>query len=114
MTKGEGLDAYQQLQALPPQRLTAPVIDDVVDAAQALEPLAREVQEKMNKHQERVAGEDAEKLTEDEEAELQEILDEIREEECDIDPPTIDPSKMQTIAEMRELRSIDTLAPVLE
>jgi hypothetical protein len=112
MTKGRAFDAYRVLQNLDPKALSRELTDQVVDAAQALEPVATSMAERMQKHRERLAED--EKLSEEAQAKLQEIEQEVRQEEADVDVPTLDPYQAPSVAVTRELRSSDALQPVID
>jgi len=115
MTIGEAVDAYRTLQGLRPQALSRALLDEVVDAAQALEGTATAHQEKVEKHVERIGGDvdSMEALTAEEKAELQDVVQDLRSEEAGVEAPRIDPSKAETIAAMRELHDVEALHPLL-
>jgi F0F1-type ATP synthase delta subunit len=116
MTIGEAIDAYRTLQSLSPQSLSREMLDEIVDAAQALEPVATAHQERVQKHLERIGGDvsSVEELTDEEQAELQEVVQDLRSEEAEIDAPAIDPRKATSIAAMREIQSVGALQPLLD
>lgn len=111
MTKREAFRCYKSLRALNPDVLTEPVLNDVIDATQALEPLARELRAKKKKHLERVC--EGEEPTAEEKEEVREAMDNVKAEECDIAPPSVDLTDLRTVGAIVELRSIEELAPVL-
>jgi ABC-type transporter Mla subunit MlaD len=115
MTVGQAVDAYRTLQGLRPQALSRALLDEVVDAAQALEDVATAHQERVEKHVERIGGDvdSMEDLTSEEQAELQEVVQDLRGEEADVEAPRIDPSKANTIAAMREIQEVEALGPLL-
>jgi len=115
MTIGEAVDAYNALQGLRPQALSRALVDQVVDAAQALEDVATAHQERVEKHVRRVGGDvqSVEELTESQQADLQDVLKDLRSEEADVEAPRIDPSKAESIAAMREIQQVEALKPLM-
>jgi len=114
MTVGEAVDAYRTLQGLRPSALSRALLDEVVDAAQALEGTATAHQEKVEKHVERIGGDvdSIDDLTGEERADLNEVVQDLRSEEADVEAPRIDPSKADTIAAMREIQEVEALKPL--
>jgi len=115
MTKGEAVDAYRTLQGLRPSALSRALLDEVVDAAQALEGVATAHQERVEKHLERIGGnvDSMEELTDEEKGELNEVVQDLRSEKADVEPPRIDPSQAETIAAMREMQEVEALKPLM-
>lgn len=115
MTVGEAVDAYRTLQGLRPGALSRDLLDEVVDAAQALEGVATAHQERVEKHVERIGGDvsSVEDLTGEEQTELQEVVQDLRSEKADVEAPTIDPSKAESVAAMREIQKVEALNPLL-
>lgn len=115
MTVGEAVDAYRTLQGLRPQALSRALLDEVVDAAQALEEVATAHQERVQKHIKRIGGDvdSMEDLTGEEQDELNEVVQDLRSEEAGVEAPRIDPSKADTIAAMREIQEVEALKPLL-
>lgn len=112
LTVGDAVDAYRTLQGLSPQALSRKLTDQVVEAAQALEPVATTYGEKMQKHQERLMNGE-EELSDDAKEELESIQEDLRSEPVDVAPPTINLQHAPSVAIMRELSSIDALEPVV-
>jgi hypothetical protein len=115
LTVGEAVDAYRTLQGLRPQALSRALLDEVVDAAQALEPVAVAYEERVQKHAERIApGADSmEEMTEAQTDELGEVVADLREEEADVEAvPTVDPAQAESVAAVMELRKIEALQPI--
>jgi hypothetical protein len=115
MTVGEAVDAYRTLQGLRPSALSRALLDEVVDAAQALEGVAAAHQERVEKHLERIGGDvdSVDDLTAEEQSELNEVVQDLRNEEAGVEPPYIDPSQAETIAAMREIQQVEALKPLL-
>lgn len=113
MTVGEAVDAYRILQKLPPSQLTESLLDNVVDCAQALEEVATSHVDRLEKHRERIV--DGEEMTEDEKKKLREKEDDLRQQKADVSTvPPLDPAKASTVGQMRELRNVDALQPLLK
>jgi len=115
MTVGEAVDAYRTLQGLRPQALSRALLNEVVDAAQALEGTANAHQERVEKHVERIGGDvdSMEDLTGEEKAELQDVVQDLRSEKAGVEAPRIDPLKADTIAAMREIQEVEALKPLM-
>jgi len=115
MTVGEAVDAYRTLQGLRPSALSRDLLDEVIDAAQALEETATDHQEKVEKHLQRIGGDvdSMDDLTGEEKAELKDVVQDLRSEKAGVEAPRIDPSKAVTIAAMREIQEVEALKPLL-
>ena len=113
-TVGDAVDAYTNLQRQPPSAFSRALLDDIVDAAQALEDVAMSFQDRVQTHAQRIApdAESVEDMTEAQQEELQEVTQDLRAEPADVEVPTIDPRKADTIQTMRELRDVDVLQPL--
>lgn len=111
LTVGEAAQAYQALNSLDPGALGKDLTNRVVEIADILEEVVVPFQRKVQKHRERLSGEDDE-LSEEAEEEFQETVDELGEEEVGM-RPILDPSDAPSVRAMRELMSIDPLKPIL-
>jgi len=103
LTVGEAVDAYVALNDLDPSALGRSLTDEVVEAAEKLEPAVQTYEKKMDKHAERT----------DSEQELEEVRRDLRAEAAGVERPTIDVTAAPSIGALRALRQLDALRPVL-
>jgi len=104
LTVGEAVDAYVALNDLDPSALGRSLTDEVVEAAEALEPAVQTYERKMEKHAERTGSE----------KELEEVKRDLRAEAAGVEPPRIDVTAAPSIGALRALRQLDALRPVLK
>lgn len=117
LTVGEAADAYMVLNDLDPSALGRTLTDQVVDIADALEPVVQTYRKKLRKHRQRLADretEDGLELDDEAEAELEEVQEDLRTQEVDIDSvPRLDVEAAPSIRALRAVRSIEELSPLV-
>jgi len=117
LTVGEAADAYMVLNDLDPSALGRTLTDQVVEIADALEPVVQTYHKKLRKHRQRLATKETDdglELGEDAEAELEEVREDLRGQEVGIGSvPRLDVEAAPSIRALRAVRSIDELEPLI-
>jgi hypothetical protein len=115
LTVGEAVDAYKYLESRDPSAFSREMLDQIIDAADALEPAAEYHDRRLRSHAQRIAPDvdGVEAMTDEQQAELQEVMNDVRAEGADVDVPSLDLTNAGSVAVMRELRDAPPLAPLL-
>jgi hypothetical protein len=117
LTVGETVDAYMVLNDLDPSALGRTLTDQVVESADALEPVVQTYRKKLRKHRQRLATKETEdglELDEEAKAELEDVREDLRGQEAGIDSvPRLDVEAAPSIRALRAVRSIEELEPLI-
>jgi len=112
MTHVEAYNAYRTLGELDPAILTPTFIRQMTKVRKALEGPAMRVQEELETHRDRVAEDDQETLRPEQVRQIEEAMQETREEPIGKDVPRIDPRGVTSTEALMALLELEELEPV--